>query len=287
MLNAKDLMTKRPMILYSSDTLKAAVEAFNKYKVSSAPVVTPDHEILGILTETALLELFLANSERGADQVQLDKFRSHLFSAQCVYDQDQVTEVIKKIRKSSSGRVLVLDSQKHIVGVVSPKDIFQLLRGEARSAEPMYEELTRVKSRLDQTTTQMDRTSKRLNRLEEIINGSAYMMHSLDRDGNVILANRRIHDVLGYDYGELVGKTLEDLYGKEHCLVAKSQLARLAEGKEQDVIYSSFKRKDGSSVRVEIISSVVKDRDGNFTATSSMSRIMDSDNFIKTINKEG
>ncbi len=276
---AKDLMTIRPKVLYTSDTLESAIHAFGDYKVSSVAILNPEGGVVGALTENLVLEIYLASFPGGAKE-KLIKFKNRFLPVTSVSDRDSAAFVIKVMQTSETGRLWVKDSQDHLVGVISPKDIFQLLRGEARSVEPMHDELARIKEDLKAASAQAKRTSDRLNRLESIVNGSTYMMHSVDLNGQIVLANRRIHEVLEYNYGELVGKSIEDLYGDDIARVARSQLSRLAEGKEQDVIRTSFRRKTGGMVRVEIMSAAVKDRDGRFIATSSISRLMDSDGIV-------
>jgi PAS domain S-box-containing protein len=284
-LIAKDLMTARPMALYTSDTLEAAIQVFSKYRVSSAAVMTPDKDIVGVLTDTQLMKLFIASIEKKWMAKPLLDFQSFLLPSLFVFDLDPIAKVMSQMNTSVSGRVLVLDSQKRLIGIISPKDVFQFLSGETRPSAPMHEELTSLKKEIQQKNSQLERASMHLSRLENLINGSSYMMHSIDLDGKIILANRRLHEVLEYNYGELVGKKLEDLYDSGASQLARDQLKRLADGKEQDAIRTAFRRKGGQAVMVEILSSTVKDRDGNFVATSSMSRLMDSDELLSTLHR--
>lgn len=55
MLTAKDIMNTRLVTLGPDDTLRKAVSAFSKNKISGAPVVGPHKRLLGVISQSDLV----------------------------------------------------------------------------------------------------------------------------------------------------------------------------------------------------------------------------------------
>jgi PAS domain S-box-containing protein len=109
------------------------------------------------------------------------------------------------------------------------------------------------------------------------------MMHSVDKEGRIIMANAKIHRVLGYEDGELVGMTIFDLYAKSCHHEALSGLKKIQEAGVHNSIYSTMMTKRGAKIRVDIVSSALLGLHKEFLGTISVSRIVDSELLLRAL----
>jgi CBS domain-containing protein len=141
---AKDVMTAKPIVLLSSTTITEAVDTFTKHKFSSVAVVTSMGEIAGQLTELVLVRAIVLS------QLQPEKFRQlvHctdlLEPAFAVEPGDSIATVIKTLMRSPSRRVLVLNSGRKIIGIISPKDLMRVLTSGESEAQSLKTEIGKL-----------------------------------------------------------------------------------------------------------------------------------------------
>jgi histidine kinase len=79
------------------------------------------------------------------------------------------------------------------------------------------------------------------------------------RDDTILLANARLHEILGYGQPELIGGSLQNLICNPDKSIFKKSIARLAQGNESDPNFECrFIRKDGSIIRSEAVVSATQ-----------------------------
>ena len=82
-----------------------------------------------------------------------------------------------------------------------------------------------------------------------------------DPGGHIVMCNRTLRSLLGYDHDELVGMPVGDVVAADHDGLYKKWSDRLDDGAERVTPERRFSlwRKDGSSVPVRASSSLVHD----------------------------
>jgi PAS domain S-box-containing protein len=89
------------------------------------------------------------------------------------------------------------------------------------------------------------------------------------------MANEILHRVLGYDYGELLGKTVLDLYPKNvHDKVSKS-LSQIIDQGSNKLVQGQMVHKNGSLIEVEMVSRALVDEGSKPIGTITISRPQD------------
>ena len=61
-MEVKNIMVKKVITLKPTDTIKDAVEKFAAHKISGCPVIDENHEVVGIFSETDLLDSLKTHS---------------------------------------------------------------------------------------------------------------------------------------------------------------------------------------------------------------------------------
>lgn len=276
-------MTQKPMSLSEEMRVSEAVRTMLSHHISSAPVVTAGGKLIGQISEVFLLKLFILASKKGNEYQTLKDHSASLIAATTVRERDAIDEVVKKIISSASHRALVLDDQGRLRGIISPKDILRFLVGEQARSGSLMSEFNILQDRIGILKDQLKATKDQLSSVSTVIEKSAFMFHSVDAKGKIVIANEKIHHELGYPVGELVGKTLLDLYPSETHKLALEGLKKLIDGDKEIKTYSAYLKKSGDTVKVEVISRSILDDKGQFLATSTLSRLIDSDELLRTL----
>ncbi len=86
-------------------------------------------------------------------------------------------------------------------------------------------------------------------RFRTIFEGSAMGIAILDLDGNVLIGNPALQDILGYTWGEINGLTLEQVTYTSDQAIHKAMFQELAEGKRELFRHEGrFSKKDGGVI---------------------------------------
>lgn len=281
---AKDIMTKNPTVVLSSDDLRQTSKLFVDKNISSAPVENPMGEVLGVLTELNLARAFIRNYN--VDNPINNKVTNNkdlLVEAISVYDDATIIDVLNEILNAPHHRVLVRNKSGELVGIIAPKDILSILLGEQNKFHDL-------KNQLEESHHNLKKLDEKLNDLKEVskkyhslYNDAPMMMHSVDSKGTILMANKMIHEILGYNEGELVGKSLTDLYSKDMHEEALKGLEKIKQNGSHNHIYTSMVKKDGEQLRVDIVSSALRDNEGQFVATISATQVVDSENLLSAL----
>ncbi|MCM2282200.1 MAG: PAS domain S-box protein [Bdellovibrionaceae bacterium] len=283
MNQAKDVMTAQPLTIPSSTELKDTIELFMTSSIHCAPVLDANGDVMGLLTDVSLVK---ASLRRYLDPEKHEKVAHHqdlMEPAMTVEEDESLQGVVKAMLKSSTHRVVVLNKQRRLIGIISPKDMVRFVMGEQKMSTDLRTELETVRQESQKLAKELEDVKNNLDRYRKLFLDTPHMMHSVDATGTILLANKKIHEVLGYNPGELIGKTLRELYPPEIQTEAMRGLQRIIESGKYHVPMTELIRKDGERVRVDIASSSLKDAKGKFMSTISISRIVDSATLLKAL----
>lgn len=284
MKSARELMTTKPTVLQSGADITEALKLFSEHEFHYIPVVTPLHEVLGLLSDFALSKACLINY---MDPHKANKVISHkaLFvDASYVEEDDSLETVMREMSKAPSHRLLVVNKQSKLVGVISPKDILRLLAGAAQRNVDLRDELRKTQDEATKLSDKVETLQNSLNLYQNLFENSPNMMHSVDSDGKILMANEKIHKVLGYEIGELVGQSLSTLYPKTVLHEALSGLAEIKEHGYHHATYTTMQRKNGDKIRIDITSSALRNHKGDFVGTISIPRQVDAEELLRALN---
>lgn len=283
MKTAKDIMTPNPKFIGSGEDLKTATQLFFDNNIHYAPVVTPTKEVLGLFSEMGLVKAAL---KQYLEPEQYDKVYHHkdLFN-QAVFVPETATldDVVKAITKADSNRVLVQNKQGLLVGIIAPKDILALVSGQTRQSLSLKSELEKTRTEASTLNNKLETLEETLKRYRNIFEDSPYMMHSVNAEGRIILANKQIHQRLGYEQGELIGKSLADIYPKTVLHEAMQGLEQIKEKGVHHLTYTTMVRKNGEKIRIDIASSSLRNSKGEFLGTISISREVDAEELLRAL----
>ena len=283
MNRAKDLMTPKPLTLQSGADLKDAIDLFLFSEIHCAPVITPVGDTLGMMTDHGLVK---ASLRLYLEAERYEKLSSHadvLEPCQFVEDDDPIQVVVTAVLKSVTRRVLVLNKQKRLIGIISPKDIVRYVTGEKKKSSELRASLDASTQWMQKLAQDLEDARKDRDTYQRLFLETPYMMHSADENGKILLANKKIHETLGYKAGELTGMTIFDLYPREMHPGAQEGLKRIKAQGYHQTTFTEMTRKDGLRVRVDIASSALKDKSGKFIGTISVCRRIDSDALIHAL----
>ncbi len=283
MKTAKDIMTPNPKHIGSGEDLKTATQLFFDNNIHYAPVMTPNKEILGLLSEMGLVK---ASLKQYLEPNLHDKVVHHqdIFDeVNFVEESASVDDVVKAIIKCPCHRVLVRNKQGLLVGIIAPKDILTLVSGQQRKSVNLKAELEKTRVEASQLNHKVGDLEQSLKVYRNMFEDSPYMMHSVDESGKIVMANKRIHDMLGYGPGEMIGKTLTDLYPKSVLHEAVQGLKEIQDKGQHHITYTTMLRKNGEKMRIDIASSSLRATSGEFLGTISISRQVDAEDLLRAL----
>ncbi len=283
MKTAQDLMTSQVYSINSSDELDTVIRDFLQYGVTTAPVLDHMGDVLGILSELSLVKIFVRQSLKESKVVRIGQFSDILEEPFFVSLDTPIAGVMKALVHSPTHRVVVQNLGKQMVGVISPKDVLRFLLGEFDESKNLNSQLEKAHEKLKEVMSQLKDTKEVLIRYQNFYEKTPVLMHSVDAEGNIVMANHCIHQALGYNPGELIGKHIDDLYTKDHVADALRGLKSIANNGFHKSTYTTMMTKEGKPFRVDIASSSIKTPDGDFFATISVSRPINSDTILRAL----
>ena len=124
MITARELMTESPTVVDATATLRNAIEKLQALDVRHLPVVDPEGQLVGMLSDrdlrsyTAVLPLDASvSSAMSTDVIAVDL-------------EADVAEIIDLMLDNKIGAVPVLDSDDVLVGIISYVDVLRELANE-------------------------------------------------------------------------------------------------------------------------------------------------------------
>lgn len=283
MKTAKDIMTTKIRTIQSGDDLKTAMSLFLSNDFHFAPVVSSMGETLGLISELALVKAYLRHHLDPDKNEKINDHKDLIETATYVYEDASLDDVAKALIQSSDHRVLVQSpTTDKLVGIISPRDLLRLLAGEQRNRQSLREELEETKEQALKLAKVLQETLEYKKHYQNMVESSPNMMHGVDASGKIIVANKKIHDVLGYEPGELIGRDMTELYPKSVHHEAYAGLQKIMETGQHHTTYSSMVTKTGEKIRVDLISSALY-RDGKFLHTLTVARVINSEILLRAL----
>lgn len=143
--HVKMMIQKELNLLHEDDTLEQCVDSLNKNNVSTAVVVDKSNNLLGLITETDILQLAAQGKYDGNLKVK-DVAKKN---AEEVFYEESISSVVKKMYKNGFRQMAILDQsdKTKIYGVVSrrdfvshlieyfPETVYNVIPGQKRSTE--------------------------------------------------------------------------------------------------------------------------------------------------------
>lgn len=115
-LTIAEVMTRDPLTLPISMSMRDALDLIGKNKISGAPVAR-DHELLGILSTEDLIR----SLRDGRIDRKVTEYMTH--EVITVRDTDQVVEALKIFARTKIGRLPVVDADNLLIGILTKGDI--------------------------------------------------------------------------------------------------------------------------------------------------------------------
>jgi PAS domain S-box-containing protein len=260
-ITARDLMNPMTPALSFDSTVQDAIAFFEKHPRQFATVSASRDRLHGVLTEGNLVKIFLRYQSQPAKEA-LIFYRDCFEPTQLIHQTEAFHEVVKKVMTSVGHRVFVIDEKGDMVGHITAKDILPHLVGK-KDSKPALQGAA------------FDELKSQLYLYESFFSKSPLMMHSVNPGGYIQMANEMLHTVLGYEYGELIGKTIFDLYPKSAHDKAQEGIKTILSKGYHKVIQAEMVHKDGSVVQVEMASRALEDPWKNAIGTITVSRPLD------------
>ena len=124
-LSAADIMTRRVFTLPATLSLEGAAWALAHRGVSGAPVLDDDGQLVGVLSETDLLEARVGDGLARNEATLVDDAMSPALLS--VAPGDPVAEVVALMIAHRAHRVLVLGDAGELVGIITTVDVLREL----------------------------------------------------------------------------------------------------------------------------------------------------------------
>jgi len=266
-MQANQIMKTHIPRLRFDQTISEAVAALKQTPLGFAIVQATDDRVQGILTHHAVLRMYIKNQVKQNDK-EIILYRDYLEQPQYIHQKEDLTEVIKKVITAPSHRVFVIDDVQKVVGYISSSEVFEmfLVSHSEGSSGQLFSK---------------DQLESQLFLVESFFNKSPLMMHSIDSEGKVQIANEALHYILGYQYGEMLGLSLSQLYPTSVFKKAEEGLHDIIDHDTSKIVRTSFLMKNKSEVKVELVSKSLKDSQGKIIGTMTISRPEKMEDLLK------
>lgn len=273
MRQARNFMTLNPHAFSLEDSIHTVTEGFVRKHLTSAPVVDQYGKYIGMVSEVCLIKIFALDKTLFGNQKTLKERSQLLDPPESVHLGDGVDKVLKLLLKSKLHRIAVLDSSDRIQGIISPKDILRTLQGDQNQASHNNRaQLNETQSTIEEFVESGNSVDGAMDYYKQIYENAPYMIHSVAPDGTIVACNRKMHEVLGFLPGLLIGKKIEDLYGEEFHEDVRDSLKVLIQGGGPITVLSEMKSADGKLIAVEVQSSIFQNGRREVAGTISVTR---------------
>ncbi|MDG0816261.1 CBS domain-containing protein [Bdellovibrio svalbardensis] len=283
MRTVANIMTANPKMIGSGDTLTDVLRLFLENGITSSPVINPLGEILGMLSELTLLKAYMLHKTKFLKSDKVGHHIDLLEPVSFVKVSATLAEVLKDMIATPTHRLLVKDDKEKIVGIISPKDLMRAMLGEANPNQNIRQKLLETQAALAQSSKKIETIERRLEVYQKAFQETPYMMHAVNADGKILMANRCEHELLGYEDGELIGKSIYDIYPESVHSEAERGLKTVIEQGFHHITYTTLVKKDGGRIRCDIASSSLLDEGGKFLSTITVLRAIDSEALLRSL----
>ncbi len=280
MVTAKEVMTTKTPTLSFDTSVLDAVHFLSSNPTDFVAVTADAQRFQGVLTETVMMRIFLRYQSQPENEA-LILYRQYFEPMQLIHENEPFAEIVKKIVTAVGHRVFVINSESKVVGHITGKNILPYFSKEMgmtanspnpANFSPVFKE-------------EVDRLRSHLYLFENFFAKSPFMMHSVDAKGEIRMANEMLHAVLGYSYGELIGKTIFDLYPPENHDLAAQGIKKILSHGFNTVSKAQMVAKNKNIVEVELISRALYDQNKTAVGTITISRPLDMQLLISAISQ--
>ncbi len=268
----KQFMSQVLLVCEDDMPLNDAAQFMTSHKLTTVPVVSKAGDVVGVLTDFHLLRALLrARSE--ASIKTLADVKDELDPVVTIHEDDSIVTAFRMMIQSPNHRIYALHNDK-LTGAVSPKDLLLYMAGVKNKTEAVMDSM--VQKQIETILKELHDTRRLLSDYQQMFQDSPYLMHSVDLNGKIIAANRMIHFVLGYEDGELIGRSLRQLYPPENFRKAMEGIDTVQKLGFHPLVNVTMVKKDGDLIRVDVASTLRKDDKGNGEGTITVGRLSDS-----------
>lgn len=276
-------MSKKPIVVRFDMTLEETEKVFETHRLTAVPVLDPYDRILGVLTDFMLVKLFLKKTAKKMSG-NLLSFIEELDPVFTIEEDEPLQNAFKLMLQSPNHRIFVTRGED-LVGALSPKDLLPYLAGATEHRKSVQEELQEAHNAIQKLNSELAITKKSLTSYKKFFDESPFMMHSIDWDGQIVMANKMLHFTLGYNERELIGKSVSDLYSHQNHLEAKDGLERIKTLGFHPPVSTLMTKKNKEVLKVDVASMVRRDEHNKMVGTISITRLTDSSNMMDTLRR--
>lgn len=128
MVMVKDVMTPKVVVFLEDDPVSLVLRAFNRSKISGAPIVNAKGQYVGIITKTDLSSEKFVEIISGFPSIDLIPIREVMnkTSLITVQESDPIRNACEAMLSNHIHRVFVTNKKGAIVGVVSSFDMMRV-----------------------------------------------------------------------------------------------------------------------------------------------------------------
>lgn len=119
-MQCKDIMTKSVKICDKECTAKDAAQIMKKVNTGLVPVVDNNDKILGVVTDRDITLKSVAENKDPSKMRIHDFMTKHVVK---VHEEDLVDDAIRKMKENKVRRLLVVDDEDKLSGIISLGDI--------------------------------------------------------------------------------------------------------------------------------------------------------------------
>jgi PAS domain S-box-containing protein len=277
----KDLMSPDPISVRLSMPLDEVGQIFSKHRLTAVPVLDQYNSPQGVITDFMLVKMFIRKSADKKDG-KLSSFIQEIDPLFSIEEHEPLHNAFKLMLQSPNHRLFVIKN-KAIVGALSPKDLVPYLCGDGVHKQSISEELALAQKVIRKLMLDLASAKKNLVSYQKFFDESPFMMHSVDWNGNIVMANKMLHFTLGYNDQELIGKKLTDLYSHQNHKRALSGLETIKNLGFHPPLSTLMARKDQTILKVDVASMIRRDEKGASVGTISITRLTDSINMMEIL----
>lgn len=274
-------MSAAPITISIYATLELAEKIFAENRFTALPVVDQRESIVGVLTDFILVKLFLHRASiKSANKSGLNLlyFQDKLDPIATIEEDEPITNAFKVMSQSPNHRVFVTKEGK-LSGALSPKDVIPLLAGGEARAPQHSSDMTEAQKRINELLSELESERLQHRNYSSFFDNAPVMMHAVDFNGNLVMANKMLHTMLGYEPNEIIGLPYMELYPYQLRNQVEQSLYLIKTTGYNPLISTMMVKKDKSLLKVEM-ASMLRKENGIPVTTISVSRPSELSNIL-------
>jgi len=128
---AKDIMTRNMICVHPSTSLRELSSIFIENNITGAPVVDTDRKLVGFVSQTDIVELDLHSDDYLESRMEeTGGFVQDIMTSvdMVAQETDSLATVIDKMCTEKRHRLIIVDEQENLAGLITTMDIMYYLR---------------------------------------------------------------------------------------------------------------------------------------------------------------